>query len=401
VTSDFEPTLDVGLAADLDSIVVTPSQRLGLFLTSLERGDKPLGESGGPASVRRVESRWEISWGDAGATPQTSVLDPKDTLWVSGLGKDAAASRLGWSGKTWRGFGKVFVGPRGRLTLALRLPLEIYLLGVVPGEIGGLSPALLQAGRAQAIAARSYTLFYRARRASEGFDLYGSVEDQVYGSIETERELATQCVTSTSGRVALHDGVPIRANYCSTCGGITADVWEAWPNDPMPYLLSHRDLGAGGDFCAASPHYRWREIWTAAEFLADVTRFAPAQGIPLPLTGLGELVDVAVESRSRSGRAWRLLVRGSTGELHVPAYSIRQVLRRGGNPNAILRSNLFKIDVLRDATGRATSVIASGAGSGHGVGLCQTGALGMARAGRSAEAILQHYYPGIDLRRLY
>jgi stage II sporulation protein D (peptidoglycan lytic transglycosylase) len=264
-----------------------------------------------------------------------------------------------------------------------------------------LSTALLQAGRAQAIAARSYTLFYRARRASEGFDLYGTVEDQVYGSVETERELATQCVTSTSGRVALHDGAPIRANYCSTCGGITADVWEAWPNDPLPYLQSHRDLGAAGDFCAASPLYRWRETWTAREFLDNVTHFAPAQGIAVPAGGLGALVDVTVESRSRSGRAWRLLVRGSTGEVLVPAYSIRQVLRRGGNPSAILRSNLFKVDVLRDAAGSATSVVASGAGSGHGVGLCQTGALGMARAGRSAETILEHYYPGIDLRRLY
>jgi SpoIID/LytB domain protein len=80
------------------------------------------------------------------------------------------------------------------------------------------------------------------------------------------------------------------------------------------------------------------------------------------------------------------------------------VLRRptsgGGSP--ILRSNLFKLDVRRDrATGRALAVVVSGAGSGHGVGLCQTGALGMARAGRSAEQILEHYYRGVSLRRLY
>ena len=65
--------------------------------------------------------------------------------------------------------------------------------------------------------------------AAEGFDLYSTVEDQVYGPVENERPLATRCVESTAGEVALAGGGPIRANYYSTCGGITADVWEGWP----------------------------------------------------------------------------------------------------------------------------------------------------------------------------
>ena len=92
------------------------------------------------------------------------------------------------------------MNPRGKLNLAVRLPLETYLVGVVPGEIGALADDLLEAGRAQAVAARSYTLFYRGRRGTEGFDVYGSVEDQVYGSVESERELATRCVTGTRGK---------------------------------------------------------------------------------------------------------------------------------------------------------------------------------------------------------
>ena len=100
---------------------------------------------------------------------------------------------------------------------------------VQAGEIGALAEDLLEAGRAQAIAARSYTLFYLGRRADEGFDLYGTVEDQVYGPLESEKPLATRCVTSTRGQVSLSDGWPIRANYCGTCGGISAEVWEAWP----------------------------------------------------------------------------------------------------------------------------------------------------------------------------
>ena len=130
--------------------------------------------------------------------------------------------------------------------------------------------------------------------------------------------------------------------------------------------------------------------------------FCPPNGIPLPARNLGTLLDVRVESRSRSGRVWRLAVETSAGTVVIPAWSLRQVLRRPGNRNAILRSTLFKVDVRRDPrTDRVISVVASGAGSGHGVGLCQVGALGMARQGRSAEDILRHYYRGAEIRRLY
>jgi stage II sporulation protein D len=95
-------------------------------------------------------------------------------------------------------------------------------------------------------------------------------------------------------------------------------------------------------------------------------------------------------------------VRTTTGEIVIPAYLLRRVLHRAERREAILRSNLFKIDVRRDPqSGKAQAVIASGGGSGHGVGLCQTGALGMARSGHDATRILTHYYPGTELKRLY
>jgi stage II sporulation protein D len=331
-------------------------------------------------------------------------LAATDTLWLGEEGMDGriASPSIRWSGRTWRGRAKVFLGPRGRLTLALRLPLESYLAGVVPGEIGGLTDALIEAGRAQSVAARSYTLYYRGRRGPEGFDLYGTVEDQVYGPVENERPLATRCTETTRGQVALYAGQPIRANYCSTCGGITAEVWEGWPAQDFPYLRSERDAGPHGDFCAGSAQFRWREEWTAPDFLKTIARYAVGEGVSLPAPGMGDLVDVVVTARSRSGRVWRLVVTTSTGEISIPAYAIRRVLRRPGSGTQVLRSNLFKVDVRREPrTRRAVAVVASGAGSGHGVGLCQTGALGMARAGESAEKILDHYYPGNTLKRLY
>ena len=380
----------VGLAWDVDSLLID-GEALGLGTP----GATDFPSIASPIKVGSAATGMRFGRG----TDPVSLLPTarSDTLWVM-----ARRGQLRWNGRSWRGIFKIFLNPRGKLTLADQLPLETYLLGVVPGEIGGLSEDLIEAGRAQAIAARSYTLFYRGRRASEGFDLYGTVEDQVYGPVESERPLATQCVEQTRGKVALYDGQPIRANYCSTCGGVSAEVWEAWPAAALPYLESRRDGRRGGEYCESSPQYRWRERWSEEEFLDNIERFGPALKLRLPAGGLGDLVDVRAEARSRSGRVWRLLVRTTTGDMTIPAYAIRGALRRGGNPGAILRSTLFKIDVRRHpVTGRAMEVLASGAGSGHGVGLCQTGALGMARAGARAEEILQHYYPHIALERLY
>lgn len=394
-----EPTIAVGLAWDLDSLSLDPVAAARVELAGAERRLDPAGRLSVRFQGTEAEARAQ-----GGGDAWRLVLRRGDTLWIAGTEgpADGPARSIRWDGKSWRGSLKVFINPRGKLTLAARLPLETYLLGVVPGEIGALSEELLEAGRAQAIAARSYTLFYRGRRAAEGFDLFGTVEDQLYGPVEAERPLATRVVRSTAAEVARADGLPIRANYYSTCGGITADVWEAWPTPPVSYLVSHLDHDRTGDHCASSPTYRWREEWTPAELMRNVVTYGPAQGVTLPPEGLGELVDVRVLQRSRSGRAWRLEVVGSRGRVVVPAYVIRQVLRRGGNGGSILRSNLFKVDVRRDpATGQALAVIASGAGFGHGVGLCQTGALGMARQGVAGEAILRHYYPGVSVDRAY
>jgi stage II sporulation protein D len=401
---DHEPMIEVGIRWDIDSVTVVPRQASPL--DRLTNGTpQRVGETDGPIQVRRTSGGWELAW-QTGGQSRTTPFGPRDTLWVGTEEKAGArleeGNRFRMIGQTWRGRFKVFLNPRSKLTVVSRLPLETYLLGVIPGEIGGLTNETLEAGRAQTIAARSYTLFYMGRRAAEGFDLYGNVLDQVYGAIETEREMPTACVQFTRGYIALSAGQPIRANYSSTCGGITADVWEAWAADPLPYLVSHRDLGVGQDYCSGSVHHRWREEWSAQEFMGNVTRFSPLQGVKLPPEGLGELVDVRALSRSRSGRVWKLRVETTLGDVTIPAEQIRPVLRRAGDPLAILRSNLFKIAVKRDrATRKAISVVATGGGSGHGVGLCQTGALAMSRSRKTAAQILEHYYPGIQVRRLY
>ena len=396
ITLQGEPSVRLGLAWDLEYVAITPaSQPARLRLGSLEELVRPDG-----FTLQLAGGGIRVGMRSGGDSVDVFQLGAHDTLLMTVANPREPSFR--WNGKTWRGELLVFLNPRGRITLVARIPLESYLLGVIPGEIGALASDLLEAGRAQAVAARSYTLYYMGRRASEGFDLYGTVEDQVYGPFESERPLATRCVTSTRGQTLLSAGWPIRANYSSTCGGISSEVWEAWPFEPLPYLVSHRDRDTPDDFCGSSPHYRWREEWKPADLAANLARHAPQFGVTLPPGGVGEIVDVSVASRSRSGRVWRLAVTTSTGRFEIPAYVLRQMLRRGGNPAAILRSNLFKIDVRRDpATRRAIAIVASGAGNGHGAGLCQTGALGMARRKRDAAAILRHYYPTTELARLY
>lgn len=406
-----EPRLAVGLAWDLETVSFEIIRPLGTSET-------PEGNEG-PVVTGLVIARKNSNYGlelVSGSAPHKQLFSAgrTDTLTFhepspGAGGSDASAQPLvsgsaptfRWNGKTWRGIPKIFVNPRGRLTLATILPLETYLVGVLPYEIGPLGEDLIEAGRAQAIAARSFTLFYKGRRGIEGFDLYGTVEDQVYGSVEGERPLASRCVQSTRGRVAMANGEPVRANYSSTCGGITAEVWEAWPEMPRTYLVSHLDAGDGAAYCSASPHFRWREEWTAAEFLNNLKKFGPQFGVSMPARGPGTLIDVRVASRSRSGRVWRLEVVTSHGTIVIPAHVMRQVLRRPGKPESILRSNLFKIDVRRTSSRKALAVVVSGAGNGHGVGLCQTGALGMARRGIRGEAIIEHYYTGATIDRMY
>lgn len=396
---EAEPSIEVGLRWDIQAIALEALEPVRV--TRERSGERAtLGETPGPIQLLLGRGGWRAEWPGGGAQD----LSAADTLWIgASSGADDGAARLRWSGRTWRGTFKVFVNPRGQLSLATRLPLEAYLLGVIPGEIGRLDETLIEAGRAQAIAARSYTLFYDGRRREkEGFDLYATVEDQVYGPVESEEPLATRCVTSTRTLVALSDDFPIRANYSSTCGGITADVWESWPAEPLPYLESRLDAGEDGAWCAASRHYRWIERFTVEEFARNLRRFCPERGVRLPRGGVGEILDVRVTGRSRSGRVWRLEVITSNGRITIPAHELRWVLRRAGMPGSILRSTLIKVGVERVRSTRAArAIVVSGAGNGHGVGLCQTGALGMARGGKSGLEIIEHYYSGVEVREVY
>ncbi len=393
--------LDVGVVIDAESIVVraelaepvrtAPGEPAATAPRELAVGDALV--------VWRSRGAVRFAPADAAGKPrgEGAVLPAGDTLFVGGPGSEAV--NLG--GKRYRGGAKVFLGPRGRLIGANRVSVQSYLRGVLPHEIGKLDPATIEAGKAQAVAARTYTLSYIGRRAADGFDLYDSVEDQVYGGTVAEGPYTDEAVRETEGVVALHDGSYIRANYHSTCGGATVNVEDVWPDPPFPWLRQVEDGDVNDAWCKSSRHFRWIERWSGAEALSLLNRYGPEQsGIAPPKGGWKELRDVRVASRTPSGRVRELVFVTDRGSIVVFADRTRWVLRRPESAGGgILRSSLFKVAVKKDKKGRVTEVLASGGGNGHGAGMCQVGALAQARAGRDYVTILRSYYTGIELLR--
>jgi len=321
---------------------------------------------------------------------------PADTLVLQPI----ASGYSGWGGKWYRGSFKIFTSQPNGLTLVNLVDIESYLRSVLPHEIGTPPESDFEAVKAQAVAARSYTLSYLGRRAALGFDLYASVEDQVYGGIGLENPQSERALDATRGEILLSEGAPIRALYSSACGGRTANVEDVWPWSRTPYLRSVLDADNEDStpYCSISANFRWREEWDVPEFMATLRKYGPAEGGALAALA-GDLVDVSVKSRGRSGRVQELVVQTTMGDWTLRGDRTRWGLRRPGQA-AILRSSFFKIGVERGDDGKPLKVVATGAGNGHGIGLCQWGAMGMARAGKGYRDILAHYYKSTSMARV-
>jgi stage II sporulation protein D len=270
--------------------------------------------------------------------------------------------------------------------------MESYLLGVVSAEMGRRSSSEHAALRAQAVVSRTYAFRNLRRWRSQGFDLYATVSDQAYGGIGAETPEGRAAVSETRGRVLTYNGAPIEAFYYSTCGGRTADGYEVFRGASRPYLRSGADATPQGTaYCSISPRYHWREE------CAVLARYLPNPGGKS--LNLDRLADVRVTHRTGSGRVDQLMVSTGESELRVDGQSnIRQVLRTPGGD--LLRSTAFTL-VVSGAGNSVSHLVAEGSGAGHGVGLCQWGAVGRARAGQGHEQILAAYYPGTRLERRY
>jgi stage II sporulation protein D len=383
----FDGQIRIGLLTDEAELRV---QALAEF-RALDLGGRPLTATlpAGPLRVRR----------DAGSI----VLSRGSTVLLRGPGRGIELASLE-EGAAWGAKDNVYPG---RLRVLLRdnglslinvLHVEEYLRGVVPWEIGRPDEDAVEAVKAQAIAARTYAYAHLAHWDELGFDLWDSVTDQVYRGWTGTALITDRAVRETSSQVISFEGQLIRAYYSSTDGGHSSTLTDVWTREGAPYLIGIRDVDSRGiSWCARSRHFRWTESWSARQ-LGDILRQTLPAELQLDLDPrqIGVLDRLEVVRRDRSGRVQLLRVHTDRSAFDVWGDRIRWVLTPPKGPFSILRSTLFTLEHVR-REGRLVAVIARGGGFGHGVGMCQTGALARARAGQNARQILDAYYPGVRI----
>lgn len=275
------------------------------------------------------------------------------------------------------------------------LHVEDYLRGVLAPEIGRRKPEELEAVKAQAVAARTYALVTRDKYPDKEYDLVNEILDQVYTGVEGEQRLCDIALKQTRGEVMKVDGKLIDAFYHSTCGGHTDNIEDVWEKDPKSYLQSVED----DTFCNWSKYYTWDEEFPASTLLSNVRTYLKSTGRTLSRLGT-QLKDIQIESRSTGGRITSLGINTEAGTTNLGRDIIRWAFARPGLPG-ILRSSDFDLELKRDAANRVSTVFIHGRGYGHGVGMCQCGAIGRARAGFYYDEILTHYYTGVVIEKLY
>jgi len=278
-------------------------------------------------------------------------------------------------GKSYRGSLEVMGDLKATVTVINELSLEEYVMGVLAGEIPQGWP--LEALKAQALAARTFAVLNQAGAQKRGspYDLENTHLYQMYSGTEKVTPMVRQAVVETAGEVLLHQGEFIQAFFHSNCGGRTSRAGSVWSKD-RPYLVS-----VDCPSCAGGPHYRWtREL-----SLVEVARSVRAAGVPA-----AEVFDLKVEERDESGRALWVSFRDEGGVTRrMKGAAFRMALG-----SDVVKSTKFDLGT------RDGKLVFSGRGWGHGVGLCQEGAFGMATRGSKAGEIIRRYYRSVTIERM-
>lgn len=294
---------------------------------------------------------------------------------------------LKYNGMKLRGCLKI-VNDSNSVSVINTVNLESYLKGVVPREMPlGKGEEYFQALKAFAICARTYSLNKKNRNINS-FDVYIDVRDQVYGGVDAETPISNRAVDETRGIILTYNKKPAVVFYHSTCGGRTEKVDNVFEFDSVEYLQGIVD--GNPPYCSISPSFEWEEIYPEKLF---VGRLRNAGLIDSQYIWIDR---VEIINRFESGRVNELRIEllSSTGEkkiISIYGNDIRSILRTADN-KSILKSNWFDIYV-----DEHKNVIITGKGYGHGVGLCQWGAINQSKLGYSFTEILSHYFPGTKI----
>lgn len=259
------------------------------------------------------------------------------------------------------------------LLVVNELPLEFYVAGLINHEISSKWP--IEAVKAQAVIARTYALYQKKKRMAGVYHMESTVADQVYSGSIAEDDRSFYAVKETIGEVLTYNGEIALAAYHSNSGGITEDSKNIWGKD-YPYLRQVKSL-----FDKDAPNFSWK------------LNISP-QSVEAALNAAGysvtDVQEIMPLSRTNSDRVTKALVRHAKGDIEMSGEDLRKVLGYDK-----LKSAMFTVEMING------SFVFSGKGSGHGVGLSQWGAKGMAEKGYDYAGILEHFYPGTKIERIY
>jgi SpoIID/LytB domain protein len=315
-----------------------------------------------------------------------------------------------WSGqqdRSYRGLIEISADTSGINVINI-VNLEEYLYSVLPSEMPANWPK--EALKAQAIAARSEAMRKLSRHKDAGFDFCPEVHCQAYAGVEQETELTNKAVDETRGFIMVYQGGPMDAVYSSNCGGHTQDNIFGNGQD-IPYLKARQDtlennnltfplspieleywlkeprkgMLCDGSEYSKNSNFRWVRIYAVDEIKEMLSRIAD----------FGEIRKIIAVKRNKSGHISAIKIIG----INI-SYTLEKELNIR-NSLSNLRSSMFKIEIKYGPDKKPQQFIFYGGGWGHGVGMCQSGAKGMANLGKNYKEILNHYYQGIEFKKAY
>lgn len=284
----------------------------------------------------------------------------------------SAALPLQVNGKSYRGVIEITPSDRGLLVVN-ELPLEDYLVGLINCEISSQWP--IEAVKAQAVVARSYALYQKEARSGATYHLESSVLDQVYEGSDIEDSRAARAVHDTAGEVLTFNGKVIQAFFHSNCGGHTEAAENVW-GVSLPYLQ-----GVACKYCAESPSVHWGQSLPLKKIESQLKNGG------VTLSGLK---DIRPGRRNKSGRLMEVSLVARQGSQDITGAKFRKLVGF-----TVIKSTNFDVKVSGD------DALFTGAGYGHGVGLCQWGAKNRALDGFDYREIITYYYPGARIEKLY
>lgn len=300
----------------------------------------------------------------------------------------------------------------GTYTLVNQVPVETYLRGVVPHEIGPGAP--YAAVEAQAIIARTYALRNLRRFAADNYELCADTHCQVYKGLTGTVPMSDQAIAATKGLVLTYNNELVDGLYSSTTGGVTAPFSDIWNGAERPYLqavidapnvvwnLAQKPLADENNFRefinlkegfneTGRDAFRWRRVNTLEQIAEDLKRYL--ENKKLPLADFTRVVQMQVVERSQSGRILKLVIQTDKGVVELHKNEVRSAL---GPP----RSTFFYLEPIYGADKTLKGYAFVGGGFGHGVGLSQYGSHNLGKLGWSGAQILDFYFPGTQLQPL-